>query len=246
MNFLRRWKTLFIFEIKSMRLFGMQILISMVILPFILLLLLLLQPGSHTLNQKTVLITGYIVASLLGVYLNVYAITVANLMLPEVLELYAVLPIRRREVIGAGAAIYTFLVLPQVIIASGILLGRYPLVAMLNFVVSLLWVMFSLVIWAVWLGLRIRYYVAMGVLPFISWVMLLITPIYYDVAVMPGWAFVASMLNPLFHYVLILRQPLQVSSFPIGLSWGISLLFVGILLIGIRQRIKEMYILETL
>jgi len=246
MNFLRRWKTLFIFEIKSMRLFGMQILISMVILPFILLLLLLLQPGSHTLNQKTVLITGYIVASLLGVYLNVYAITVANLMLPEVLELYAVLPIRRREVIGAGAAIYTFLVLPQVIIASGILLGHYPLVAMLNFVVSLLWVMFSLVIWAVWLGLRIRYYVAMGVLPFISWVMLLITPIYYDVAVMPGWAFVASMLNPLFHYVLILRQPLQVSSFPIGLSWGISLLFVGILLIGIRQRIKEMYILETL
>jgi ABC-2 type transport system permease protein len=246
MNFLRRWKTLFIFEIKSMRLFGMQILISMVILPFILLLLLLLQPGSHTLNQKTVLITGYIVASLLGVYLNVYAITVANLMLPEVLELYAVLPIRRREVIGAGAAIHTFLVLPQVIIASGILLGHYPLVAMLNFVVSLLWVMFSLVIWAVWLGLRIRYYVAMGVLPFISWVMLLITPIYYDVAVMPGWAFVASMLNPLFHYVLILRQPLQVSNFPIGLSWGISLLFVGILLIGIRQRIKEMYILETL
>ncbi len=61
---LLRWKTILAFEIKSLRLFMMQIVLSMIVIP--LLLLLLYQPGSRTPQQLTILLTGYLAISMIG------------------------------------------------------------------------------------------------------------------------------------------------------------------------------------
>lgn len=245
---LLRWKTLVAFELKSLRLFMMQIILSMIVIPLLLLLLLLYQPGSRTPGQLTILLTGYLVTSLMGAYITVYATRVANLMLPEVLELHAVLPWKTEEIISVGAIVYTLMVLPQIVIATTILALHAPGFPMFTFARNLFLIMLSLIVWSIWLGLHIKYYVAVGILPFMSWVLLLISPIYYDVAIMPKWASFASVLNPLLHWVLLLRQPLQGGNlpFPIEISWGITLLLLVVLLVDIRRRSQSIYILETL
>ncbi len=90
----------------------------------------------------------------------------------EVLELHAVLPWEKEEIINVGAIVYTLMVLPQIIIVTAILALHTPSFPLFVFIRNLLLIMLSLIVWSIWLGLRIKYYVAIGVLPFISWILL--------------------------------------------------------------------------
>jgi ABC-2 type transport system permease protein len=74
------------FELKGLKIYWMQILISLFILPLSFLFILLLS-GVSTSEMLSIWLSGFIVASLVGAFLGALALRVCNLMQPEILEL---------------------------------------------------------------------------------------------------------------------------------------------------------------
>ena len=106
-----------LFEFRAFRVFKIQILISLFIMPLSYMFLILLNTGGN--RQTTLyLLTGFVVASLIGTYVSLLGLRVSNLMMPEVLEMYAAFPITMRTVALSYLFTYSLYVLPQIIVAS--------------------------------------------------------------------------------------------------------------------------------
>ena len=84
------------FEFKSLRVYKIQILISLIILPFSYLFLIILNLSSKGENVPY-LISGFIVASLIGSFISLLSLRISNISTPEVLELYSTITISIKE-----------------------------------------------------------------------------------------------------------------------------------------------------
>lgn len=242
---LSRLKLNILYELKGMKLYWMQILISLFVMPISFVFVFLIGGGSD--GEKVAFwLSGFIVASMGGAFLGTVALRVCNLMAPEVRELYATFALSRGEMVMSVSVTYTLLVLPQILIAGSIAAFMAPAFHIWLFIFAILGGMLSLATLSVWLGLLVKnYYHALGLFPLLSWIIILLSPAYYDpVQLNPAFRW-GLLLNPLTHYLNLIRTGL---GFTPALAPLWSLLYtLGLftfILVAIRRRLGGMYILE--
>jgi len=190
-------------ELKAMRIYKVQLFISFVVLPFSYAIVVLLARGGES---HAYLLSGLIVASLVGAFLNLVALRVSNLTQPDVLELYAVLPVHMTQAVLGIVAAYSLLVLPQIALLLGLAAWRADEVqiglALLGALVSL----FAMALLGCFLGVLIRNpFKAQGIFPLLSWLILLVAPVYYEVQDLPRVYATILLVNPVTHALNLIR-----------------------------------------
>lgn len=235
------------FELKGLKIYWMQILISLFILPLSFLFILLLS-GVSTSEMLSFWLSGFIVASLVGAFLGALALRVCNLMQPEILELYATLDVNRIEIVLNLALTYSILVLPQLVIASTIAGFNALEFHAWGFVLAILVVMVSLIVFSIAAGLAVRnYYQALGIFPFVSWIIILLSPAYYDMRNLNIIFQDFLLINPLTHYLNWIRSQLgSQATVPLYISIIYISLFLFFLLVFLARKLKGIYILERI
>ena len=228
------------FEFRAFRVFKIQILISLFIMPLSYMLIILLNTGGDQ-QASLYLLTGFVVASLIGTYVSLLGLRVSNLMMPEVLEMYAAFPIKMRTVALSYLITYSLYVLPQIIVALIVIaIISSSSIAWGLFVVNVILTMVTLSGIGMFLGFFFKnYFVAQGVLPLLSWLFLFITPLYYQAK-----SSIFFSINPLNSCVKLLR-------YAIGLYDGI-IIWDYVYLIGlivmlsffVNRRFLKVYLLE--
>lgn len=229
-----------LFEFRAFRVFKIQILISLFIMPLSYMFLILLNTGGN--RQTTLyLLTGFVVASLIGTYVSLLGLRVSNLMMPEVLEMYAAFPITMRTVALSYLFTYSLYVLPQIIVASII-------IAVINsssitwglFVGNVILTMITLSGLGLSLGFFFKnYFVAQGVLPLLSWIFLFITPLYYQAK-----SSLFFSINPLNSCVKLLRYSIGLYEGVIIWDYVYLMGFILILSFFVNRRMRSVYLLE--
>jgi|Deesub1362A_J573_1020465.scaffolds.fasta_scaffold09027_3 ABC-2 type transport system permease protein len=232
-------------ELKAMRIYKVQLFISLIVLPFSYAIVILLAGGGE---NHAYLLSELIVASLVGVFFNLVALRVSNLTQPDVLELYAVLPAHMSQAVLGIITAYSLLALPQIALLLGLAAWRAGEVriefALIGTFVSLL-AMASL---GCFLGVVVRNpFKAQGIFPLLSWLILLAAPIYYGVQGLPRAYVMVLLINPATHAVNLIRPFLGFPEIvPLWISLGV-LISVGILLGGCSFKIlRDVRILERL
>jgi len=229
-----------LFEFRAFRVFKIQILISLFIMPLSYMLIILLNTGGNQ-QISLYLLTGFVVASLIGTYVSLLGLRVSNLMMPEVLEMYAAFPIKMRTVALSYLITYSLYVLPQIIVAS-IIIAVISLssIAWGLFVFNVILTMITLSGFGVFLGFFFKnYFMAQGILPLLSWIFLFITPLYYQAK-----SSIFFSINPLNSCVKLLRHS-------IGLYEGVIIwdyvYLIGLIIIlsfFVNRKLLRLYLLE--
>ncbi|MBT9150511.1 MAG: hypothetical protein DDT40_00683 [candidate division WS2 bacterium] len=236
-----------LFEIKGMKIFWLQIFMSLFVMPTAFLFLALLRIGPDS-EEVAFLLSGFIVASLVGSFFGALALRICNLMQIEVLELYSTFALSKGEIISNMAFTYALFALPQILISIVVLAFTSPSFNAFLMSFSILWVILLIALLAVWLGLVVRnYYYALGIFPLLAWISILLTPAYYDMAKLNPIFQMVLFINPITHCLNLLRIGLGLTP-PLYFLWSLlytSILF-GLLLILTLKRIKDIYILEKL
>jgi len=232
-------------ELKAMRIYKVQLFISLIVLPFSYAIVILLAGGGE---NRAYLLSGLIVASLIGVFFNLVALRVSNLTQPDVLELYAVLPVHMTQAVLGIIAAYSLLALPQIALLLGLAAWRADGVriglALIGTFVSLS-AMASL---GCFLGVMVRNpFKAQGIFPLLSWLILLTAPIYYGVQDLPRAYVMVLLVNPATHALNLIRPFL---GFPEIIDIKLSLVVligIGILLGGCSFKVlRDVRMLERL
>jgi ABC-2 type transport system permease protein len=231
-------------EVRGMRVYKVFLFINMVVLPFSYAIVLLLAGAGQ---DHSYLLSGLVVASLVGTFVGLVAHRVSNLVQPEVLELYAVLPARMELMVVGAVAAYALVVLPQVVILVGLTAGlaRTGAKALLAVPGMLLGFLF-LAILGVFLGTLIKNpFKAQGLFPLLSWILLLSAPVYYQAEGLPRAYIAVLLLNPLTHVLNVIRPHL---GFPplldMWISVGLLVILGGLMGVYASRSLKDPKMLE--
>jgi len=128
MNFTRsifRLSANVVFEIKGMKIYWLQLLVSLLVMPFALLFIMLFSGDVNT-AKVGYGVTGFIIVSLAGSFIGLLALRVTNMMMPSILELYATFSVSRREMVVGMGVTYLLLSLPQILLAIAALYIYIP------------------------------------------------------------------------------------------------------------------------
>jgi ABC-2 type transport system permease protein len=230
-------------EFKNLRLFKLQIIISLGIIPFSYLFVVLLYANGSDIPY---LLSGFSVISLFSSLITLLSLRISNLMEPEVVELYSTLPVNYSDIIISYTLVYVILALPQSFLSLGL--------SALNVNSVNLWlvgtgvvlgiILFGLM--AISLGLFINNpYKAQGVVPLIGWLMLLLSPAYYHIK--NYYMLAVLMVNPVTHVLNIIRAGLGDGGLRYVHPHIFYLIVLSILLsVYIGRRFKNVYMLEKL
>lgn len=232
-------------ELKAMKFFGFQIFMSFVVMPLAFLLIMLAQ-GEIVPGKIAFALSGFVVASMIGAFVATLALRISNMMMPEILELYATFSLKRWEMVGEMTFAYVLMTLPQIIIGSIFAAMYAPDFQPLIFFSSTLVVMLSMALVSVWLGLLIKnFYTAMGLLPFLSWILIILSPMYYKMEHLPVIAQWILLINPMTHYLALIRYGLGITAtIPVTWSLVVTLGLSMIALASIRKELSRMFVLE--
>jgi len=229
-----------LFEFRAFRVFRIQILISLFVMPLSYMIIILLNTGGNQ-QMSLYLLSGFVVASLIGTYVSLLGLRVSNLMMPEVLEMYAALPIKIRTVVLSYLATYSFYVLPQIIVAS--IMIAVVSSSSINwglFVVNVILTMLTLSGLGMIFGFFFKnYFVAQGVLPLLSWIFLFITPLYYQAE-----SSIIFSINPLNSCVKLLRHSIDLYKGVIIWDYVYLIGLILILSFFVKRRLLSVYLLE--
>lgn len=232
-------------EFKSLRLYKWQVLTSLLILPLSYVFVLLLFGGIRG-ETVTYLISGYMVATLIGSFLGLYAIRICNLMEPQVLELYSTLSVSTFELATSLALSYIILILPSILVSICISAVFSTTVNALFLVLALLISIFTILLIGTFLGLLIKnIFIAQGIIPLLSWVFLLFAPVYYSAENLHPVYTSVLLINPVTHCLSLVRFALGFTPI-VNMIWSFIYLTVLIttLSIYILKTFKRIYILE--
>jgi len=234
-------------ELKSLRLYGLQVVISLVVIPFSYMLVMVLS-RQMTAPELSYQVSGFALASLLGSLLVLLAMRVSNMMQPSVLELYATLPVSTARLITAQVVAYLGLALPQVCLAIVVAASFAPAVHLVPLIAGVVAAVVTFTMVGVGLGLAITsVYVAQGVLPLVSWALLLVSPVYYGVERLHGVLLVLALCSPVTHALNAVRLPL---GFPPIVPLAYSYLYMGCLVTVLAayalRRVGRVYMLEKM
>jgi len=240
----RLYLTLFL-ELKTMKFFGLQIFMVFLVMPLAFLVVMLAQ-GEAVAEKIAFALSGFMVASMIGAFVAMLALRISNMMMPELLELYATFSLKRWEMVAGISVAYILMVLPQIIICSILAFVYAPKFQPLIFFSSTLVVILSMVLVSVWLGLLIKnYYIATGLLPLLSWMLMFLSPMYYKVEHLPSIVQWILLINPVTHYLALIRQGLGITpTIPLAWSLVLTLSLLVIMLASIRKELGRMFILE--
>jgi ABC-2 type transport system permease protein len=247
MNLLRallRLKLNVIFELKGLRIYWMQIISSLFVMPVALLFIQLMasNAGSQTLAYG---LSGFVAATLAGSLIGVLSLRVCNMMLPEVLELYTTFSLSKVEMVAGMSVTYCLLSLPQIIIAAAVTAIFIPIPNPVLYFLAILFSMLVLSLLSSGLGLLVRnYYQAMGLFPLLSFVLVLLSPAYIQPSGSPVFNAV-MLLNPVTHLLNLIRSGLGFTP-TVDMLW--SWLYLAVLILATlwieRRRLRDFYILE--
>ena len=232
-------------EFKNLRLYKWQVLTSLLILPLSYVFVLLLFGG---VREETVsyLISGYMVATLIGSFLGLYAIRICNLMEPEVLELYSTLSVSVSEIATALALSYIILTLPSIIFSVVVSIIFSKTVNGLLLTLALLISISTILLIGTFLGLLIKnIFIAQGIIPLLSWFFLLFAPVYYSTDNLHPIYTSVLLINPITHCLNLVRSALGFNAI-ISIFWSFICLTILIVILGIYsfKTFKSVYILE--
>lgn len=241
---LKRLKLNVIFELKGMRLYWMQIVSSLFIMPLALLFINLMANNSNS-SQLAYSLSGFIVASIVGSLIGCLSLRVCNMMLPEVLELYTTYSLGKPELVLGMCVTYCLLSLPQIIVAVVVTIIFVPIPNMALYLLTILFSMAFLSLLSSGLGLVVKnYYQAMGLFPLLSYALVLLSPAYVGQR-SSGFLNLVFLINPLTDLLNLIRSGMGFIP-TINSTW--SWLYLGVLTVIIllmeRRKLKNFYILE--
>lgn len=234
-------------EFKGLRLFKLQLFISMVLMPFSYIFVILLSENVHG-EEISYLLSGFIIASLIGSFISMLALRVSNLMQAEVLELYSTLPINTIQIIFVLLLSYTILALPQVLLSIGFSIAYAKTVNITLLILGVIISTIALSLFGVFLGLLIKnFYKAQGFLPLLAWILLLISPTYYRIQHLNLIYKIVILANPVTQGLNIIRASLGFDQ-TISVRWSFFYLTIMVVLLYlyIVRSLRKMYILEKL
>lgn len=240
------WKfgNVVLLELKGMRIYKVFILINLVVLPFSYAVVLLLSGAGQ---DHSYLLSGLVGASLVSTFVSLVAHRVSNLVQPQVLELYAVFPVRMELMVLGAVAAYALIVFPQVGALIGLTIGfsytgKRALLAVPGVFLGLLF----LASLGVFLGTLVRNpYKAQGLFPLLSWILLLTAPVYYQVENLPRAYVTLILLNPLTHVLNVIRFPLGFAPLlNVHLSIGVLVVIGGLTSLYTLRSLRNIKMLE--
>jgi len=92
-----------------------------------------------------------------------------------------------------------------------------------------------------------NYYQALGIFPFVSWIIILLSPAYYDMRNLNIIFQDFLLINPLTHYLNWIRSQLgSQATVPLYISIIYISLFLFFLLVFLARKLKGIYILERI
>ncbi len=227
-------------ELKGMRIYKTFLFVNLLLMPFALLFMMIMNSSSRTPEDISYLVSGFIVVSLVSSFLGTLTNRVSNIFEPSVLELYSTLPPRISKVVLAQFLTYSLLVLPQVLIGLVVIL-YYQGVSRINaplLVLALLLTFLELGALAVAIGARIgNPYKAMAVTTILPWLLVVFSPAYYRSS------FPALYLNPVTHLLLCVRSAIglqEISPIPWLVSGALTVIFTALAI----RNVGSSYMLE--
>jgi len=232
-------------EFKSLRIYKWQVITYLLILPLSYIFVMLLF-GNIQRNDISYLLSGYIIASLIGSFAGLFAIRVCNLMQPEVLELYATFFITIPQILISLSLTYIIISIPGIALSSLLSIKYANFANLLIFTGGIIISILAILSLGLFLGLLIKnMFKAQGIIPLLSWGLLLFAPVYYKVQHLNLLYKVILLINPVTHTLNILRISL---GFPeiINIRWSflyLSVLIIVIFIYSIKS-FKRFYILE--
>jgi ABC-2 type transport system permease protein len=242
---LKRLKLIILFELKGMKIYAIQFVISLLIMPGILLAIMLLSGGTDR-AQIVFGATGFIVATMVSSFIGLLALRICNMMMPEILELYATFALSRSEMVLGMSITYLLLMLPQIIIAAVVTGLLAPWINLFLFIGALLLSVLTIMLVSICLGLWVKnYFLAMGLFPLFTWVFLFLSPAYYDPIVLGNIFDWVLQINPLTQCLNLIRQGIGIGTpIPIGYSIGYLCLICLLAFRFINRSLGSMFILE--
>lgn len=232
-------------EFKSLRMYKWQVVSSFLILPLSYVFVLLLFGGIRG-EIVAYLVSGYMVATFIGAFLGLYAIRICNLMEPQVLELYSTMSVNIKEIALSLALTYIIFTLPVVIISSYISVIFASEVSAGFLIAGIILSLVVILLIGTFLGLLIKnVFIAQGIIPLLSWVFLLIAPVYYSVEHLNPIYRGILMINPVTHCLNLIRLGLGFESV-INVTESAIYLAILIIVLGAYslKAINRVYILE--
>ncbi|WP_457750663.1 hypothetical protein [Thermococcus sp.] len=223
-----------------MRIYKTFLFVNLLLMPFALLFMMIMNSGSRTPENISYLVSGFIVVSLVSSFLGTLTNRVSNVFEPSVLELYSTLPPRISTVVLAQFLTYSLLVLPQVLISLAVIV-YYRGVSRINVLLlplALLITFLELGTLAITIGARIgNPYKAMAVTGILPWLLVVFSPAYYHSS------FPALYLNPITHLPSCIRSAIGLQSLSF-IPWLISAALTVISSVLALRSLRSGYMLE--
>lgn len=228
-----------------MRIYKLQLVISLFVMPLSVLLIMLFSNGTSV--NYTWLISGFIVASIMGSTISMLSMRVSNLVQPEILELYSTFLITKRQLLSTLSLTYALLSLPQIMVAIILLYFFAGSINLLIIIPSIIMSIIFMSLLAVYIGLRLQNpFKASGIVSIISYAIMTLTPFYYVVDEGSNEIIrIIQMFNPFNCCLVSLRAGLYpMDPNQIILSYAILAILSLMLSIAINRKVGDIYILE--
>lgn len=227
-------------ELKGMRLYRTFLFVNLLLMPFALLFMMLMNSSSRTPEDISYLVSGFIVVSLVSSFLGTLTNRVSNVFEPSVLELYSTLPPRISAVVLVQFLTYSLLVLPQVLLGLAVI-AYYQGTGRINIpllILALSLTFLELGALAVSIGAKIgNPYKAMAVTGILPWLLVVFSPAYYRSS-SP-----VLYLNPITFLLSCIRSTIGLQSVSLT-PWLVSMALTGVFLLFALRNLRSGYMLE--
>lgn len=236
-------------ELKSLRIFLLQLFVVLFLLPFSYLFIMLLAGNGNLERIQIVsLLTGYIVVTLTSAFINMLSLRITNTRQPQVLELYSTFSITFPQIVVSQCITYTLLTFPLILAAFLYVILSLKSVNILLFISDIVIGIFVLLLLSVSLGLLMNnLFLANGLCQIVSVFLIIFSPSFFGMQTLNKFFQTLLLLNPITHVLNILRSPLNIS-LGFDVRWSYLFLFVlsVLLVLFVSKKVSKTYILEKI
>jgi len=192
-------------EIRSMRINRLSTIVSFLVLPLTYALVSLLSQPAGTISVSY-LASGSLVAFLMSILFGFTLLRTSNLFQPQILELHATFPIRKSQLMLAAWLTYLVLTLPLAAILFALSVVTCPIAQPAMATIGLVSTCLMVSALAAAVGLAVRNpYRAQGVMALASWALVFLSPMQQNTSLLPFYARVLLLLNPVTHALNMIR-----------------------------------------
>ena len=234
-------------EFKSLRIYWLQLLIVVFVMPFSYAFIVLIS-GNLQGASLNYLLSGYIVSTLISTFINMLGMRITNMRQVEVLELYSTYAISFPAIVVSECLSYVLITTPIVLVVLGYIVLSSQSINWLLLVCGVLLTLVFLLLFSVYLGLAMKnMFIANGLFQVITWILILLAPIYYNLETLSPIFKGILLINPITHLLNMVRVPLGfLPSVKLVFSYGYIVLLCLLAFFYISKRINSTYILEKI